>query len=199
VPLNRYIIVDPANSKSKDSDFTAMVVVGLGVDQHVYLIDAVRDRLNPLERAKKLMELVRKYKPKATFYEESGLSMDVQYLNELMGRVGYSFELVGVKAGGNKAARVETLQPLAMEGRLHFPRHLETVNAEGQFVDVMEDFLRNEWSQWPKPTHDDMLDALARVTDGTTNELRQSIVFPKEPVIQRGPVRRDWDPATHNV
>lgn len=43
---NRYILIDPANSKkAKTADYTVMFVMGLAADGNWYLLDAVRDRL----------------------------------------------------------------------------------------------------------------------------------------------------------
>ena len=201
--MNRYIIVDPASKKGKGNDFTAIAVVGLGADQNVYLIDAVRDQLDPSERADTLVALVMQYKPKAVFYEESGMSADVHHLRTLMDRKQYHFNLYPVQAGGNKAARIETLQPLAKDGRLWMPKRLDRVSSEGAMYDVVQDFVRYEWTQWPKPTHDDLLDALCRVTDGSTTEDRKKFPIPIEFPKERTPVHRvvasptRYDPATN--
>jgi len=56
--MNIYIMVDPASGKKykgnkgkgykeADQDYTAMMVVGLHADKNYYLLDMVRDRLNP--------------------------------------------------------------------------------------------------------------------------------------------------------
>jgi hypothetical protein len=54
---NRYLIVDPANEKKKNSDYTAAAVIGLGADQNYYLLDFYRDRLNLKERAELVFHL----------------------------------------------------------------------------------------------------------------------------------------------
>jgi len=61
--MQKYILVDPASSKKKGSDYTVMVVIGLGTDQNYYLLDAVRDRLNLTERCAALFTLHRKWRP----------------------------------------------------------------------------------------------------------------------------------------
>jgi hypothetical protein len=61
--MNIYIVVDPANEKRKNSDFTAMEVIGLGPDKNYYTLDLVRDRLNLTERADELLRLHRKWRP----------------------------------------------------------------------------------------------------------------------------------------
>ena len=59
--MNRYIIVDPASSKEKRSDYTVMLVLGLGKDGNYYVVDGVRDRLNLSERTNILFNLVEQY------------------------------------------------------------------------------------------------------------------------------------------
>ena len=61
--MNLYILVDPAGEKKVTSDYTVMMVVGLGQDDNYYIVDMIRDRLNLTERGKKLMDLHRSYKP----------------------------------------------------------------------------------------------------------------------------------------
>ena len=63
--MNVYILYDPANTKKKasnhDPDYTAMIVVGLASDNNYYILDLVRDRLNPTERVDKLFNLHMKW------------------------------------------------------------------------------------------------------------------------------------------
>ena len=122
-----------------------------------------------------------------------------------MGRVQHHFNLYPVQAGGNKKARIETLQPLAKNGRLWIPRNIWRTDATGQTYDVVAQFIRFEWTQWPKPTHDDMLDALCRVTDGSTTEDRKKYPIPIEfPKLDERPQvsyeqEGHYDPATRRM
>jgi hypothetical protein len=61
--MHKFILVDPASSKKKGSDYTVIAVIGLGADQNFYLLDAVRDRLNLTERCAALFRLHRKWRP----------------------------------------------------------------------------------------------------------------------------------------
>jgi hypothetical protein len=54
---NVVIVCDPASSKKKDSDYTAMWALGLGADRNVYVLDILRDRLSLTERADTLFRL----------------------------------------------------------------------------------------------------------------------------------------------
>ena len=67
--MRKYLLVDPASSKKKGSDFTVMAVIGLGADENYYLLDAVRDRLSLTERGDRLFALHRKWRPERVGYE----------------------------------------------------------------------------------------------------------------------------------
>jgi hypothetical protein len=59
--MNRYIVVDPAGErkeKEQGHDYTSIWVIGLGEDERYYTIDGLRDRLNLVDRADKLILFV---------------------------------------------------------------------------------------------------------------------------------------------
>ena len=79
--LNIYMLVDPAGSKSKKSDYTAVWVIGLGPDENIYVIDFVRDRFNLTQRAALIINWHKKYKPVRSGgvrYEKYGLQADIE-------------------------------------------------------------------------------------------------------------------------
>ena len=80
--MNKYILVDPANSKAKKADYTAMVVVGLSADKNYYVLDLVRDRLNLGERKERLFGLHKKWNPIGVGYESYGMMIDIDYITE---------------------------------------------------------------------------------------------------------------------
>jgi predicted phage terminase large subunit-like protein len=163
--LNTYILVDPANSKKKSSDYTAMFVIGLSGDRNYYILDMVRDRLNLGERWEALLELHQKYKPLGVGYERYGKDSDIQHFQSEMQRLTYRFsvtELGGIK---NKNDRIRRLIPLFAEGRIWFPKTLWKDDWEGNRVDLVQDFVEEEFVAFPVGVHDDMLDALARMLD----------------------------------
>ena len=61
--LNLYFVVDPANSKKSTADYTFIGVVGIGEDDIWRVVTMIRDRLNLIERADRLFELHRMYRP----------------------------------------------------------------------------------------------------------------------------------------
>ncbi len=162
---NTYIMVDPANSKKSTSDYTCMMVVGLGADKNFYLLDMVRDRLNIREREDRLFELHEKWKPKYVLYEKYGLQVDVDAMKEAMNYRNYRFVITEVGGAMNKNDRIRRLIPYFYDGRIWLPKQLIRANYEAKPVDLIEEFVNQEYITFPVSTHDDMLDALSRLFD----------------------------------
>lgn len=165
--LNTYILADPAHSKKKSSDFTVMWVVGLGPDENYYLLDGLRDRLNLTERAARLIDLHRKWKPKQVRYEQYGLQADIEHIKTQQAAENYRFDILEVGGHTNKLDRIRRLIPLFEAGRIYLPRTMHRTNYQGQVEDLMEIFINQEFKAFPVPLHDDMLDALARIAEPT--------------------------------
>ena len=163
--MNIYLLVDPANDKKKKSDYTAMFVIGVDEKDDYYVLDMVRDRLNLTERADKLFELHRQWKPIRVGYEKYGMQADIEHFKDKMEQDNYYF---GIEAlGGNTAKfdRIRRLVPLFEAGRLFFPKVFVRKTYEGVNKDLVGAFLDEEYKAFPFGAHDDMLDCLARITD----------------------------------
>ena len=163
--MNKYILVDPANVKSKKSDYTAIVVVGLSADRNYYLLDAVRDKLNLEERAGLILDLHKQYRPIKVGYERYGMQADIEHLKYRQEQINYRFDIVELAGKLGKADRIERLLPVVTQHRLYLPADIMKVDWQGRRADVLEQWLTQEYDLWPVPEHDDMLDALARILD----------------------------------
>lgn len=90
--LNVYIMVDPASSKKRGSDYTAMAVVGVDANWNKYLLDGIRDRLNLKERWHWLRQLRKHWsrQPGVQFvdcgYERYGMQSDIEFFELEMQR-----------------------------------------------------------------------------------------------------------------
>ena len=83
--MNVYILVDSANSKRKESDYTSMWAIGLNTDKKFYVLDLLRDRINLTERAAALMTMHRKFAGlgcniKQVRYERYGIMADIDHI-----------------------------------------------------------------------------------------------------------------------
>jgi predicted phage terminase large subunit-like protein len=173
--LNLYLMCDPAGGKKKENDYTVMTVIGLGADGNRYLIDGVRDRLNLTERAKKLMEFHRKYKPKAVGYEKYGKDSDIEHIEYVQEEEGYRFDIIPLGGAMPKNDRIRKLVPVFELGRFYMPSRMLFIDYEGKTQDFIQLFVDDEYLTFPVSSHDDMLDGIARVMDSDLGA-----VFPDE-------------------
>lgn len=163
--LNRYILVDPANEKSKDSDYTAMMVIGLGEDKNYYVLDMIRDRMNLGERAQALIKLHKKYKPLAVGYERYGMQADTFYIQEECKRINYNFKITELGGNLNKFDRIRRLVPLYEAGRFYIPTKCIKTDYQKVTQNLTQIFIEEEFYPFPVCAHDDMLDCMARILE----------------------------------
>ncbi len=165
--LNLYIIVDPGGSKKRpDNDFTSMWVIGVGGDHNYYLVDGVRDRLRLTERANWLFKLHRLYRPNGVGYEEYGMQADIEHIEYVMGVQNYRFSITPLGGPLGTNDRIKRLVPICEQGRLFLPHSgIVHVNHEGHQVNIVRQFVQEEYLAFPACAHDDMLSNLSRILD----------------------------------
>lgn len=163
--LNVALVFDPASAKKKDSDYTAGWVLGLGGDRNIYILDAVRDRLNLTERADLVFGWHRRWQPIAVGYERYGMMADIEHIEDRQERENYRFEITELGGQQPKPDRIKRLIPWFEGGRIYLPPSLVKTNYEGREVDVVKSFIDDEFKPFPVAAHDDMLDSLSRVLD----------------------------------
>lgn len=176
--MNVYILVDPANSKKDSADWTAFMVVGLAPDNNYYLLDMVRDKLNSTERVDRVFAMHKKWnalagKPPKVGYESYGMQSDLHYIQKAQQAANYRFPLIEMKGKLSKPERIRRLIPLFEQKRFYLPLVLMYRNYADETRDIVDDFIKHEYSIFPAPApaHDDMLDALARICDPDLNAL----------------------------
>lgn len=163
--LTKYLLVDAASSKKKASDYTAMMIVGLGADQNYYVLDMVRDRLNLKERGDRLFELHRKWKPYQVRYERYGLMADIEHYQQRMEAETYRFSIREVAGKSSKHDRIKRLLPAFEQGRIYLPKSLHRTDYQRETRDLVRDFIEEEYMAFPVGLHDDMLDCLSRIME----------------------------------
>lgn len=187
--MNIYITVDPATSKKKTSDYTAMCVWALGADNNYYIIDGLKERLNPTERINKLFDLHKKWneksgKPPKVGYERYGMMSDTHYIEQKQKDESYRFPLREIHSGMQKEERIRRLVPPMEQGRIWLPSDLYYKNHKGLPVNFMSDIVEQEMLLFPFAAHDDFLDAMSMIFD-------VGAIFPKSGNIERK-VNYDW-------
>lgn len=191
--LNTYILCDPASAKKKSNDWTSMFVLGAGADRNLYVLNMVRDRMNLTERTELLFRLHQECcsqfggPPLGVGYEKYGMQADIEHINYVMDRIGYRFEVTELSGNMPKNDRIRRLIPMFEQGRIWFPPSLAYKNYEGKTTDLINDFIRQEFSLFPVAPHDDMLDCLSRICD-------IGVVYPTIRVNKPEPTQaeKDW-------
>ena len=174
--MNLYILVDPANSKKRSADSTAMVVIGLAPDNNYYILDMIRDKLNPTQRVTELIKLHKKWnvlsgKPPIVGYEQYGIQTDIHYIKVMQERMNYRFHIHELKGNMSKEDRIRRLIPIISEGRLYFPPNIMYTpiitieQGDPQCLDLVKQVIEEEMMLFPVSSHDDLLDAMARICD----------------------------------
>jgi predicted phage terminase large subunit-like protein len=181
--MNVYILYDPANAKKKKSDWTAMVVVGLAPDNNYYILDLLRDKLNPTDRITALIDLHKKWnkksgKPPIVGCEQYGMMTDAFYLRKAQAQLNYRFHVVEVKGSMSKEDRIRRLVPIWENDRVYLPEKILYNNYEGEEHELVTEFINDELTVFPVGHYDDMLDAFARITDDA-----MSAYFPQIEVV----------------
>jgi len=130
--INVYIMVDPAHSKKKESNRTAMAVVGIDSNFNKFLLDGCCHRMTLSEKWTYLKRLRMKWKRAPGVrevkvgYERYGAQSDIDHFKAMMSMDGSSFpiyELNWVGGGGSqsKKDRIQRLEPDLKDGSFYFP------------------------------------------------------------------------------
>jgi|SRR6267154_47155 len=166
--LVTYMLVDPAYTKTENSDYTAIWIIGAGQDGNLYVVDIVRDKLNVREKEDLIFELHKKYTPQV-HYEAGGTQRDADWLREAMEDRNYRFQIIETKCPRSlsKTDRISRLVRYFAEGKIYLPRQLFKTDWQGRLVDVVEQFVQEEYLAFNAGKHDDLLDALSRICDIT--------------------------------
>jgi hypothetical protein len=72
IPVNVFTTIDPASSKKKGSDYTCSITNAVTGSNKWFILDIVRDKLNPTERVDLVFDLHKKFKAIKTGYETVG-------------------------------------------------------------------------------------------------------------------------------
>ncbi len=171
--MNIVILVDQAGGeelnrkKKKLSDWTVFSVIGLASDNNYYLLDMIRDRLNPTDRVDTLFMLHRKWnqlsgKPPKVGVEQIGMMTDAHYIREKQKQDSYHFSIVEVGGNQIKEERIRWLIPIMQQHRFYIPATLPYVDTQGRKFDLITE-MKGEMASFPKARWDDILDTISRL------------------------------------
>jgi len=129
--LNVYIMVDPASSKKKGSDYTAITVVGIDAAWNKYLLGGYYQKMSLPERWVAI-KMLRRYwmsQPGVQIvevgYERYGMRSDIEHFEEKMELEGEHFTLTELawpmEGPGSKYDRIQRLYADFSHGRFYIP------------------------------------------------------------------------------
>jgi hypothetical protein len=130
--LSVYVMCDPARSKKKDSDRTAIIVVGVDYAMNKYLLDGFNHKMDLKERWTFFSRMYIKWKQAPGVqqvrmgYEKFGAEADLDYFEEQMRRRDQPrFEITLLEwprdTGGSKNDRVQRLTPDLKSRKIFLP------------------------------------------------------------------------------
>lgn len=202
--MNIVILVDPAGGedlnkkKKKTGDWSVFQVWGLASDNNYYLLDMIRDRLNPTDRVETLFILHRKWnelsgKPPKVGYERYGMMGDVHYIKERQKQEAYHFNLIELGGSMQKEERIRQLIPPMQQSRIYIPSTLPYIDVEGRKFDLIVE-LRGELATFPRSRFDDILDCAARLF---TLELFLQFPSPRASLTQKAIIKSNGRPQQY--
>jgi phage terminase large subunit-like protein len=180
-----FLSVDPASSRRKTSDFTAMVVIACDWKMNMYLVDGLHDKLDPLQRIEAVFHFVIKWDIHWASYETIGFQQtDEFFIIQKQRELSRYFQIFSInKHKVSKEERILGIQPTMAAGRFFVPPFYAPALGEpeslrvmgipytrlwvspddgyGLLIDVVEQ-LALEMDYYPQSTHDDILDVIAQ-------------------------------------
>lgn len=114
--LRIVVAVDPAVSSGESSNETGIVVAGLGVDGHAYVLADVSGRFSPYEWAQRVVDAFHAHRAERIIAERNqGGALVESNLRTVDPRIPYK----GVTATRGKTTRAEPVAGLYEQGRVH--------------------------------------------------------------------------------
>ena len=110
------VAIDPATTANADSDETGIIVAGLGLDDHAYVLADLSGKYTPAEWATAALNAYDKYNADRIVAEvNQGGDMVEHTLRSYDNKIAYK----GVHASRGKTARAEPIAALDVQGRIH--------------------------------------------------------------------------------
>lgn len=147
-PLRRFTLVDPAISKKKRADNSAILTIGVDVENNIYVLEYTADHLDPSELIDEVFRQAEKWNSEKVGIESVQYQRSIEHFMTLeMKRRGKYLNIICLDGKANKEERIRGLIPYYKLGMVHHPFDSEV--------------LEEELIRFPSGRHDDVLDALS--------------------------------------
>ena len=147
---NTFVFIDPALSEADTADYTGIIVIKVDVNGDWYICYAKRHRINPTELVQFVFKLNQEWQPQVIGIEEIAFQKVLLYfLGEEMRRRNVVIPVTGSKYSTDKSkqTRILSLVPRFEWGHIYLSQGLTD--------------LEIELLQFPRGSHDDLIDSLA--------------------------------------
>ena len=149
-----YTTVDLAISQKESADYTVVCTVAVNPDNKWFILDIDFNRYDPSQTIDAIFRAVQKYRPLYVGVEKVAYQASVKhYLEKEMPKRNIWFSVKDLEASSRKELRIATLQPRFKSGNVWFPMGAKFLTE-----------LESELQSFPKGLHDDLIDALAYIS-----------------------------------
>lgn len=148
VPVTVSMGVDPASTTGRTSDYFAIVTIATDGDGRVYVLPYFRKRVDPYDGAQEVVRQYKMYKPAIVRIETTGFQKMLKSYLTRSPEVDVWMPIIEEKPIQKKlgeGSRIEDLQPLWRTNKF--------------FVQPSMRSMLDEFIFYPKPDHDDLMDA----------------------------------------
>lgn len=153
--LNRYIAIDPAESKKDGADYTGVVIVDWDSENNWYIHYAKRYRVNSAELIDLIFALWQEFKPLRIGIEKKAFEDQIKpYLNVKKAELGVYPIVIELEPHG---IRKEDRIIGALQGRFEAKKIFFKKGKDDQNI------LKSELYDFPKAKNDDLADSLAYI------------------------------------
>jgi len=168
--VHTYAFIDPAISEADTADYTALTIVSGDARQNWYVRHAHRERMNPSEIINLAFKVFDQWKPICIGIEDVAFQRAIlHFAYEEMLRRDKQIPLMGIKRATDKTKemRILSLVPRFEWGSLLLNQGLHD--------------LELELAQFPRGSHDDILDSLASIAEIMTYPVEKIRGFNEQP------------------
>jgi len=154
-PVDIYCGIDPASSLSARSDFFVVATMAVDGDGNKYIVDILRDKMDPALQPEAIINIYKKYKPRKMKIETVGYQEALRSnVRKMM--LEQSLYIPGLEKGikprQRKSERLLSLVAPLARGEFFF--RPEDIHAQQEFL------------SYPRGKHDDILDAIYYAING---------------------------------
>jgi|GEM_PF-4813476 len=148
-----YALMDMADVSTASSCYTSFVVLWVDQDNHIWLGEAIRQRLDTVGKIALIHSMVRKYKLTKVHIEENLYKETLRFvLRNAMVRENVFYRIEPLKPKNrNKDARILRLQPHHQQGAFHL---------KSEHVDLMQEMRDFPYTPWK-----DIIDSCGYIMD----------------------------------